>query len=216
MPMEQFEIKPIIAPIIILLLILRKNYKFIIPSNYQILDESIYRTILIIIINNLGSQRLYYLPLIYTIFMMIFISNIVGMIPYSSTPSVEIVLTLSLAFTILIGILISGIISQHGKYITHLFLPAGTPLGLIPLMVPLEIIAYITRTLSLGLRLGVNIITGHILVKVCISFASNMSSLFLLLPLAFTTIFLALEILIAYLQAYIFIFIICITLKDIL
>ena len=73
MPMEQFEIKPIIAPIIILLLIIRKNYKNIIPSNYQILDESLYRTILIIIINNLGTQRLYYLPLIYTIFMMIFI-----------------------------------------------------------------------------------------------------------------------------------------------
>ncbi len=148
--------------------------------------------------------------------MMIFISNMVGMVPYSSTPSVEIVLTLSLAFTVLIGILLYGIIVQHGKYITHLFLPAGTPIGLIPLMVPLEIIAYITRTLSLGLRLGVNIITGHILVKVCISFAANMSNIFIILPLAFTTVFLALEVLIAYLQAYIFIFIISITLKDIL
>jgi F-type H+-transporting ATPase subunit a len=83
-------------------------------------------------------------------------------------------------------------------------------------MVPLEIVAYITRTLSLGLRLGVNIITGHILVKVCISFAANMSNLLLFLPLGFTIIFLALEILIAYLQAYIYIFIISITLKDLL
>lgn len=152
MPMEQFEIKPIMASIIILLLILRKNFKNIIPSNYQIFDESLYRTILLILINNLGKKRLFYFPLIFSIFMIIIISNFIGMVPYSATPSVEIVITLSLAFTILIGILIYGVITQHGKYITHLFLPAGTPLGLIPLMVPLEIVAYLTRTLSLGLR----------------------------------------------------------------
>lgn len=214
MPMEQFEIKPIFAPLIILILILRKNYKNIIPSNYQILDESIYRTILLILINNLNLNRLFYFPLIYSLFLIIFLSNILGIIPYSSTPSVEIIITLSLAFTILIGILIYGIFIQHGKYITHLFLPAGTPIGLIALMIPLEIVAYLTRTLSLGLRLAVNIITGHILVKVCISFATNMSNILIILPLAFTTIFLALEILITYLQAYIFIFIISITLKD--
>lgn len=216
MPMEQFEIKPIMAFIIILLLILRKNFKNIIPSNYQILDESLYRTILLILINNIGKKRLYYFPLIFSIFMIIIISNLIGMVPYSATPSVEIVITLSLAFTILIGILLYGIITQHGKYITHLFLPAGTPIGQIPLMIPLEIVAYLTRTLSLGLRQAVNIITGHILVKVCISFATNMSNLFIILPLGFTTVFLALEILIAYLQAYIFIFIISITLKDII
>jgi F0F1-type ATP synthase membrane subunit a len=113
-------------------------------------------------------------------------------------------------------VLIYGVVTQHGKYITHLFLPAGTPIGLIPLMVALEVVAYLTRTLSLGLRLAVNIITGHILVKVCISFATNMSNLFIILPLGFTTVFLALEVLIAYLQAYIFIFIISITLKDII
>ena len=140
----------------------------------------------------------------------------IGLIPYSTTPSVEIIITQSIAFTIQIGILLYGIIVEHGKYITHLFLPAGTPIALIPLMVPLEIVAYITRTLSLGLRQGVNIITGHILVKVCISFAANMSNILIILPLGFTIIFLALEILIAYLQAYIYIFIISITLKDIL
>lgn len=216
MPMEQFEIKPIMATIIILFLIFRNNFKSIIPSSYQIFDESFYRTILLILINNLDKNRLYFFPLIYSIFIIILISNFIGLIPYSATPSVEIIFTLSLAFTILIGILLFSLISHHGKFITHLFLPAGTPLSLIPLMIPLEIVAYLTRTLSLGLRLAVNIITGHILVKVCISFATNMSNFLIILPLGFTTIFLALEILIAYLQAYIFIFIISITLKDLL
>lgn len=216
MPMEQFEIKPIFAPLILFLLIFRKFDNKIIPSNFQLFDESFYRTILLILINNLGIRHLFYFPMIYTIFILILISNLIGVIPYNATPSVEIIITLTLAFTILIGILLNGIFIQHGKYITHLFLPAGTPLPLIPLMVPLEIIAYLTRTLSLGLRLAVNIITGHILVKVCISFAVNMNNILFILPLAFTTIFLALEILIAYLQAYIFIFIISITLKDLL
>ena len=216
MPMEQFEIKGIIAPQLILIIILRKNYKLQIPSNYQLIDESLYRTIQQIQLNNLSIKKLYYLPLLYTIFLIILLSNMIGLIPYSTTPSVEIIITQSIAFTIQIGILLYGIIVEHGKYITHLFLPAGTPIALIPLMVPLEIVAYITRTLSLGLRQGVNIITGHILVKVCISFAANMSNILIILPLGFTIIFLALEILIAYLQAYIYIFIISITLKDIL
>ena len=77
MPMEQFEIKPIFAPIIILILILRKNYKYIIPSNYQILDESLYRTILLILINNLNTNRLFYFPLVYSLFLVIFLSNLI-------------------------------------------------------------------------------------------------------------------------------------------
>jgi F-type H+-transporting ATPase subunit a len=216
MPMEQFEIKPLIAPIFILFIIFNINSLKLIPNNYSILWESLYRTILLIIINNLGINKLKLFPLLFTIFISIFLSNLLGMIPYSATPSVELILTLSLAITILLGVLISGIVSEHGKYLTHLFLPGGTPIFLIPVMVILEIIAYLTRTFSLGLRLGVNIITGHILVKVCISFATNMSNILFILPLAFTTIFLALELLIAYLQAYIFIFIISITFKDIL
>jgi F-type H+-transporting ATPase subunit a len=150
MPMEQFEIKGIIAPIIIGIIIMKNNSTKIIPSNYQILDESLYRSILLIILNNLNLKSLYYFPLIYTIFIIILLSNLIGLIPYSTTPSVEIVITLSLAITILGGILIYALIVEHGLYIFHLFLPAGTPIGLIPLMVPLEIVAYITRTLSLG------------------------------------------------------------------
>ena len=114
---------------------------------------------------------------------------------------------------ILGGILIHSFFI-HGTKAFGLFLPAGTPLALLPLMIPLELLAYLTRTLSLGLRLAVNLITGHILVKVLLSFIPTTFGLGLGLLVGSALLFLALEILISYLQAYIFIFITIITLRD--
>jgi ATP synthase subunit 6 len=191
----------------------------LISNNFSIFLESCYGSIRNMITNYIGIKSIYYLPLLFTLFHFILFSNLIGMIPYSQTITVEIVITLSLAFTILIGILIYGIFS-HGNLLFAVFLPSGTPLGLIFLMIPLEILAYITRTLSLGLRLAVNLITGHILAKVIISFIwkgyiNNVSILILAIPLFLVILFLALELLIAYLQAYIFTFITIITIRDI-
>lgn len=107
-----------------------------------------------------------------------------------------------MAITLLFGILIIGFLS-HKQYLFAAFLPAGTPLGLVPLMIALEVLAYGTRALSLGLRLAVNMITGHILVKVIVGFIwaaylKGTSLLVLSLPLLLLTLFLALELLIAY------------------
>ncbi len=217
--MEQFTIQPIFSPLIILfIIILKPQSKAILPNNWQLQDESLYRTILILLTQNVGNNKLYFFPLIYTIFHLIFLSNYIGLIPYSATASTEIIITLSLAFTLLIGIFIFGIFHHNLLYLVHIFLPAGTPVGLLPLMIPLEILAYLTRTLSLGLRLAVNIITGHILVKVCLGFLSILPKniILLSLPIIFIILFLALEVLIAYLQAYIFVFITIITLRDII
>jgi len=128
-------------------------------------------------------------------------------------------MTLSIAFTLLIGILLLGFLT-HKLYLLAIFLPSGTPVGLIPLMIFLEVIAYIFRTLSLGLRLAINLITGHILAKVVVGFiwkgyVKGVSYFILAIPLILLTIFFSLEILIAYLQAYILIFITILTLKDI-
>ncbi len=212
--MEQFTIIPIfVIPIIIGVLYFQSNLLEIIPNNYQIANESLFRTINVLISSNVRSGT--FLPFIYALFYMIFISNYIGLIPYSTTGSSELIITFTLALTSLIGIFIYGFL-QQGIAITYLFLPAGTPLALLPLLIPLEILAYITRTLSLGLRLAVNIITGHILIKVLLSFIPNLlHSIFLLSSLIlFLVLFLALEILISYLQAYIFVFITLITLKD--
>jgi ATP synthase subunit 6 len=216
--MEQFTIIPLfVIPILFIIIIsLNSMIKNIIPTNWQIVNESIYRSILILIQSTTGTAP-YYFPILFTLFYMIFISNYVGLIPYSTTASTEIVITLMLAFILLIGLLVYGILIHGPTKIIDLFLPAGTPIFLLPLMIPLELLAYVTRTFSLGLRLAVNLITGHILVKVLLSFIPSVLGNVLLLSsiIIFLIIFLALEILISYLQAYIFVFITIITLRDI-
>ena len=186
-----------------------------VPTTFTVTHESLFRSILQMVDTYMNTI---YFPLIYTLFHVIFFSNLIGMIPYSSTPTVEIIMNQSLAFTIQIGVLVQGFLS-HKLYLQAAFLPTGTPLFLIPLMIPLELQAYVTRTFSLGLRLAVNMITGHIQVKVCISFIwvayiNGTSLIFLMLPIFLLILFLSLELLIAYLQAYIFTFITCITFND--
>jgi F-type H+-transporting ATPase subunit a len=169
--------------------------------------------------NVVGPKKSIYLPLFYSIFHIVLFSNLLGLVPYSTTPTVELVMTLSIAFTLLMGLLLVGFLT-HKLYLLAIFLPGGTPLGLIPIMVALEVIAYVFRTLSLGLRLAINLITGHLLLKVVIGFIwlgyiKGTSFFILAIPLILLTMFLSLEILIAYLQAYILIFITIITLKDV-
>lgn len=191
----------------------------IMTNNWGIISESLYRTILLMIENFVGLKSSIYLPLFYTIFHIVLFSNILGLIPYSTTPTVELIMTLSIAFTLLIGLLLIGFLT-HKFYLFAIFLPGGTPLALIIPMVALEVIAYLSRIISLGLRLAINLITGHLLLKVSIGFVwlgyiKGTSFLILALPLVLLTIFLCLEILIAYIQAYILIFITIITLKDV-
>ena len=234
-PMEQYEIFPILSLNIIIphtigymqiagILSIAITYIGIggninqgnqIPNVYSITHESLFRSILQMVDTYMNTI---YFPQIYTLFHVIQFSNQIGMIPYSSTPTVEIIMTLSLSFTIQIGVLIQGFIS-HKIYLQAAFIPVGTPIGLIPIMIILEIISYISRTISLGLRLAVNMITGHILVKVCINFIwvayLKGTSIFIQIqPMFLQTLFQALELLIAYQQAYIFCFITCITFKD--
>lgn len=190
----------------------------LVPTTYGITHESLFRTILQMVDNFIGRSKIIYFPQIYSIFHIILFSNLLGMIPYSSTPTVEIVMTQSMSFTLQIGVLIQGFIS-HKLYLQAAFIPAGTPIGQIAPMIIQEIQAYITRTLSLGQRQAVNMITGHILVKVCVGFIwvaylNGTSFIFQSLPIFLLTIFQALEQQIAYLQAYIFTFITCITFKD--
>lgn len=240
-PMEQFEIFPLfsftfalphtmgyllLAGFISIMItqigsvtIDRGNHQFNpvtqVPSSIGVIHESLFRSILQMVNSYMSTI---YFPLIYTIFHVILFSNLIGMIPYSSTPSVEMIMTQSMAFTLQVGVLIQGFIS-HKLYLFAAFIPTGTPLAQIPFMILQEVMAYQTRTQSQGQRLAVNMITGHIQVKVCISFIwvaylNGTSLIFLILPMFLLTLFLALEQQIAYLQAYIFTFITCITFKD--
>lgn len=189
-----------------------------VPSTYGIVHESQFRTINQMIDTYIGKNKMISAPMLYTLFNQIQSSNQIGQIPYSSTPTVEIVMTQSLAFTIQMGVQIIGF-QTHKLQIQASFLPSGTPQAQIPAMIIQEVQAYQTRTFSLGLRQAVNMITGHIQVKVCVKFIweaydNEVSLLFQSLPLFLQTQFLGLEIQIAYQQAYIFTFIVCITFRD--
>lgn len=175
-PMEQYVIYPVfslnfvinnvifyllIAAFLTILIgkgIMKGN---IISNNWGILSESLFRTILKMIEEFVGPKYSIYLPLFYSIFHLVLFSNLLGLVPYTSTPTVEIVMTLSIAFMLLIGILLIGFLT-HKLYLLAIFLPGGTPFALVPVMVALEIIAYVFRTISLGLRLAINLITAHI------------------------------------------------------
>ena len=190
----------------------------LVTNNWGILSESLMRTILLMIENTVNIKYGIYLPLLYSMFYLVLFSNFLGLIPYSTTSTAEFVVTLSLSFTLLMGILLMGFLT-HKLYLLAIFLPSGLPVGLVPILVALELLAFIFRIISLGLRLAINMITGHILLKVLMSFVwkgylSGTSYFVLAIPLIAITAFVALEILIAYLQAYIFTYIIIITLND--
>ncbi len=189
-----------------------------VPTTYGVVHESQIRTILQMIETYIGKNKIIYAPMIYTQFHMIQFSNQIGQVPYSSTPTVEIVMTQSLAFTVQIGVQILGF-QTHKLYLLAAFLPGGTPQAQIPPMIIQEVQAYQTRTFSLGQRQAVNMITGHIQVKVCVGFIwvaymNGINIQFQTFPLFLQTQFLGLEIQIAYQQAYIFTFIVCITFRD--
>ncbi len=233
-PMEQFVIFPLfhfsftISNITFFLIFsLIFSYLFtsfgsspsILTNNWGILSESLYRTVLNMVENFVNKKATIYLPLFYSISQIILISNFIGLVPYTSTPTVEIIMTLAFSFTLLIGFALLGFFI-HNYYLLSIFLPAGTPLSLVPLMVLLEINAYFSRTLSLGLRLAINLITGHTLCKVVAGFLwlghlNHTNLFFLSIGIFLLTIFLCLEFLVAYLQCYIFLFISLLTLKDV-
>nr|YP_009659075.1 ATP synthase F0 subunit a [Chytriomyces confervae]QCQ69073.1 ATP synthase F0 subunit a [Chytriomyces confervae] len=231
-PMEQFEIYPIISLNLVLnnvifyfiiastisILLATAHRGEIVATWWGILTESLYRTVLKTVEDYIGTKSAVYFPLLYTVFHIILFSNLLGLTPYSTTATAELVITLSLSFTLIIGAVLLGSFT-HGSLLFAAFLPSGTPLALIPAMVLLEAIATLTKVLSLGLRLGINMTVGHILAKTIIGFIyaaylDGTSLLILVLPVFLLALFLALEVLICYIQAYIFVFIVCLAIKD--
>ena len=185
-------------------------------NNYGIINEAQLASVSRIIVSyGVPTNQI---PLFYSVFYLIQMSNQIGLIPYNNTATAELIQTITLAGIVLLAVLVIGVII-HKKYQIAAYVPAGTPIGLIPQMIVQEMLAFITRTLSQGMRQGVNMITGHILAKVIISFVytaylQNISVFIYMFGIIFLGAFFALEIQIAYLQAYIFVFICCLTIHD--
>jgi len=177
------------------------------------MTEMSYTFVAKMISDTAGSNAKPFFPFIFTIFMFVLFCNMVGMLPYSFTVTSHIIVTFALAAFIFIGITIIGFIKHGIKYL-ELFVPKGVPLVLLPLIVIIEIISYLSRPISLSVRLFANMMAGHTMLKVFGGFVISLGLLGGWLPLSFSIALIGLEILVAFLQAYVFAILTCIYLND--
>jgi len=160
-----------------------------------------------------GSNAKIFFPFVFTLFMFVLFCNMVGMLPYSFTVTSHIIVTFVLAAFVFVGVTIIGFIKHGIKYL-ELFVPKGVPVVLLPLIVVIEIISYLSRPVSLSVRLFANMMAGHTMLKVFGGFVISLGLLGGWLPLSFSVALTGLEILVAFLQAYVFAILTCIYLND--
>ena len=191
----------------------------LVPGRMQVFAEIIYEFVASMIRENIGTKGRPYFPLIFTLFMVVLLGNMLGMLPYSFTYTSHIIVTAVLAFMIFLTVLVVGIF-KHGLHFFSLFLPPGVPWWLIPLILPIEIMSFMTRPITLSVRLFANMIAGHIMLKVFAGFSVGMMSMGVtgvfagVFPMMFNSVMIGFEFLIAFLQAYVFAILSCIYLKD--
>ena len=198
---------------IISVLFVGTRRKAIVPTKIQLLTELSYTLVSKMISDTAGSKAKPYFPFVFSLFMFVLFCNMLGMLPYSFTVTSHIIVTFALAAVIFVGVTIIGFVN-HGIGYLKLFIPSGVPLFLLPLIVIIEIISYLSRPVSLSVRLFANMMAGHTMLKVFGGFVISLGILGGLLPLSFTVALTGLEILIAFLQAYVFAILTCIYLND--
>tara|TARA_B100000686_G_scaffold315339_1_gene362204 strand:- start:8 stop:742 length:735 start_codon:yes stop_codon:yes gene_type:complete len=198
---------------ILLTLFLGTQKKLIIPSKIQLIAEMSYTFVAKMINDTAGSNARPFFPFIFTLFMFVLFCNMIGMLPYSFTVTSHIIVTFVLAAIVFVGVTIIGFIKHGIKYL-ELFVPKGVPIILLPLIVIIEIISYLSRPVSLSVRLFANMMAGHTMLKVFGGFVISLGLLGGWLPLGFSVALTGLEILVAFLQAYVFAILTCIYLND--
>ncbi len=232
-PLEQFVIKPIVPveiggvdvsftnsalfmTIAVVLatgfLVLGMRRSDIVPGRWQAAVELSYDFIAGLLRDTVGAEGRKYFPIIFTLFMFVLLGNLLGMVPYSFTFTSHIVVTFAMAIMIFIGVTILGFF-RHGMHFFSFFAPPGTPVVMLPLLVPIEIISYLSRPISLSVRLFANMLAGHTLIKVIAGFIALLGVAGVL-PFALVVALTGLEILIAFLQAYVFAILTCLYIND--
>ena len=201
------------AATILLLLFLGTKKKFLIPTKMQLVTEMSYMFIAKMINDTAGSNAKPFFPFIFTLFMFVLFCNMIGMLPYSFTVTSHIIVTFVLAAIVFIGVTVIGFMKHGIKYL-GLFVPKGVPVALLPLIIVIEVISYLSRPVSLSVRLFANMMAGHTMLKVFGGFVISLGLLGGWLPLSFSVALTGLEILVAFLQAYVFAILTCIYLND--
>ena len=233
-PMHQFEIKRylpleifgvdasftnsalfmVLAVILVsFFLLLSTSGRSLVPGRFQSLAEITYEFVANMVRDNVGTAGMKYFPFVFTLFMFVLATNMLGMVPYSFTVTSHIVVTFALAAVIFIGVTVIGF-AKHGLGFLKFFVPSGVPALLLPLLVVIEIISYLTRPVSLSVRLFANMMAGHTMLKVFGGFVVMLGFAGGWAPLGFMIAFTGLEVLVAFLQAYVFAILTCIYLND--
>lgn len=181
----------------------------IIPSRWTISLESAFASVHGLVKAQIGQKNEIYLPFIYSLFFFLLISNLNGNIPYGFTITTSLVVSMGLSVAIFLGVTILGLV-QNKIHFFSFFLPSGTPLALVALLVPIEVISYVSRAFSLGIRLFANITSGHVLIKILRGFlwpiftGGLVIGIVTLIPFAIFLGIVGLEIAVSFIQAYVF------------
>ena len=238
-PMHQFEVYPIVelpsiagldtsftnaslwmviaVSLISGFMLLASARTALVPSRLQLLGEMAYGFIANMVRENVGTEGMRFFPFIFSLFMFILFCNMLGMLPYSFTVTSHLIVTFALAAVVFVMILMVGF-ARHGIGFLRLFVPSGIPFVMVPLLVVIEVISYLTRPVSLSVRLFGNMMAGHTMLKIFGGFVVGLGTAGLLplaiAPFALMVAFTALELLIAGLQAYVFTILTCIYLNE--
>ncbi|WP_417457710.1 F0F1 ATP synthase subunit A [Kordiimonas sp.] len=191
----------------------------LVPGRWQSMVEMAYEFVANMVKENVGRDGKQFFPFIFTLFMFVLGGNLAGMLPYSFTITSHIIVTLALALVVFLGVTLLGFY-KHGLGFLKLFAPSGVPAPLYILIIPVEVLSYFTRPISLSVRLFANMMAGHIMLKVFAGFVVSLGAAGALgvfgaiFPFAFNIFLTGLELLVAFLQAYVFAILSCIYLHD--
>jgi len=232
-PIAQFEIKPLVelnlggidasltnASAFMMLtvvsitafLVMGMRNRDLVPGRWQSMAELSYEFVAGLLRDNVGSEGRKYFPFVFSLFMFILFANVLGLMPYSFTVTSHIIVTFALAMVVFVMITFVAIARHGTKFITY-FVPSGVPAAVLPLMVPIEIISYLSRPVSLSVRLFANMMAGHTMMKVFAGFIVPLGVAGIL-PLGIDVLMIGFEFLVAFLQAYVFTVLTCLYLHD--
>ncbi len=200
-------------------LIFSTSGRGLVPTRVQSVSEMMYEFIAGTLRDATGTDGMRFFPLVFSLFMFVLVANLFGMFPYFFTITSHIIVTFALAMLVILTVIFYGFM-RHGMKFLKLFIPSGVPGALIPLVTMIEVISFLSRPISLSVRLFANMLAGHITLKVFSGFVVSLSAMGALgifgaiLPLAMTVALTALEFLVAFLQAYVFAVLTCMYLND--
>ena len=184
----------------------------IVPGRWQSMSEILYEFISGMVRDNAGRDARAYFPFVFTLFMFILFANMIGLVPGSFAVTSHVIVTFALAAVVFLGVTLIAIAKHGFKFFTY-FLPPDTPLYMAPLLVPIEVISYLARPITLSLRLFANMMAGHTMLHVFAGFVIVLG-VFGIAPMAVIVALYVLELLVALLQAYVFAILTCLYLHD--